>query len=194
MKLFFMALASVAMLANQSPANAQAFGLQMGQKHGELNVKEDGGGMLYFIIPPIPHPDFESYLALITPKGGLCRVTGIGKMLPNDPVGMAVKIRFKSLESSLSSKYGSSKRSDFLKSDSIFRKEQEWVMGIFKQERYLFTVWDSEQKSNLPRNLDSINLQVQAADHAASFVNVSYQFSNFDLCLKEIRAVSNRAL
>ena len=31
---------------------------------------------------PVPHEAFEGYMALITPKAGLCQVTGIGRTFP----------------------------------------------------------------------------------------------------------------
>ncbi len=192
MNLFVVALASAVILVNQSAANAQAFGLQMGQKLEELNVKSDQGGQNYQIIPPLPHPDFENYMAVVTQKAGLCRVLGIGKTFSNDSYGSYAKSTFNSLENFLNSKYGPSKRFHFLKTKSIWNEDREWVMSILKNERVLSSYWGFE-RPKLPNDL-RINLSVRALSSSESYLNIFYEFANIDACTEELKTTSNRGL
>lgn len=194
MKLFLIIFASFVGVFNHSPASAQAFGLQMGQKLSELNIKSDDGEQRYTVVPPLLHPAFEFYVATVTKKAGLCRIAGIGTTYKNDSFGSGVRSRFDSLEASLNSKYGSSKRFDFLKYKSIWHESREWVMAIFKKERTLSAYWDAEEGSVLPKGLRSINLYVAALNSSDSYVNIIYEFSNYDSCKEERDAISNSGL
>ena len=163
-------------------AGVNAFGITKGQKASSLSVIKKIDALNYQISVPTPNPEFDMYIARVSPRSGVCRVSGIGKTHEDDRYGAATRAAFERLQGSLERKYGSFKNYDYLKAGSIWKDPQDFHMAILKKERSLTTFWDDEEGSNLPDGLDSIMLQANAVT-SGPYVTVAYEFSNIGDCV-----------
>ena len=187
-------LGTDAPLANENVTNAQAFGLRMGQKLEEINVKADKGKQVYEVAPPLPHPTFDYYTATVTEKAGLCRVMGFSKIFENDAFGTNVRSEFNKIVELLSSKYGPSKKFDYLNHNSIWNEDRYWVTAVYRNERSLSAYWQEQHNSVLPKGLKGISIFVSALNASDAYIIINYEFQNFEEYKKERDAINNQGL
>lgn len=178
----FAFLSTLFVIAQTGLASAQAFGVQMGQKAENLKTLENLGNGSYKINAPLPHPEFEGYVAVVGPTTGVCLVRGVGKNHANDKFGLSIRQKFTELETALQKNYGRFLKTDFLRSGSIWRESSEWVMAIKQNERAYEAAWDKTEGSKLPDGLTEIILYVAAADSSTSWIGLQYRFSNNSAC------------
>ncbi|MDN8904748.1 hypothetical protein Q0O86_14480, partial [Staphylococcus aureus] len=61
-----------------------------------------------------------------------------------------------------------------------------WMMGLYKQERYLSARW-KEQNDNMKENeLSSIAVEARADSGSNGYIFLQYTFANNPECVKEI--------
>ncbi|HDX8364583.1 TPA: hypothetical protein RQN02_003921 [Aeromonas veronii] len=171
------------------------FGLAMGMTtemfKGQL--KPAGKGVYLFDNPPKPHPQFEQYAVKISDKSGLCWVKGIGKDIMANGHGVQLKSQYDDFEKKLDERYGSHKRTDFLVAGSIWKEPQDWMMGLHKEDRYLFSVWEGGKKS-LPNDLSQVALVANATNGQEGYLSLEYSFSNKNICDEEIKEHNDAGL
>tara|TARA_R110000744_G_scaffold87693_2_gene171152 strand:+ start:279 stop:893 length:615 start_codon:yes stop_codon:yes gene_type:complete len=165
-------------------ASAQAFGIEKGNPIGSLNVVREVDEFYYIVTVPKPHPEFESYSVRTSSETGVCQVTGIGKDHDSDRYGTSVKSAFSSLSNSLNNIYGANKSYDFIQNGALWDEPNEWVMSLKQNERFYRTYWNEEHKSDIPEGLKGIGLGVYATSSDSAYVKLTYEFDNFDVCLK----------
>ena len=92
-----------------------AFGLEFGQALPEKAepIPDNQGG--YVVEAPSAYPEFERYLVTYHETTGVCAIIGVGKTYEDDEWGIAVKSSYEKLISTLSKKYGSVQRQEFLR-------------------------------------------------------------------------------
>ncbi|MBI0447015.1 hypothetical protein D9600_13890, partial [Deinococcus sp. DB0503] len=78
---------------------AQTFGLQSGMKLEALQklpgFRKLSSDFTYAITtPPTPNAQFETYMLLVTPKAGLCKVLALGKTNRADSYGDTLRNQF----------------------------------------------------------------------------------------------------
>jgi len=136
---------------------AGPFGLSAGMTKAQLNkiikLKPSGKHTCKVSSVPKSNSAFESYILLITPKAGLCKIMAIGKTVTTSVHGTELIQVHDILSETLTKKYGSGTRYDFLKSGSIWHEPQEWMMGLKLKERVLATSWPESEGATLPDNL-----------------------------------------
>jgi hypothetical protein len=153
----------------------------MGQTVSSLRVIKKIDEMDYEIQVPIPNPEFESYVARISPSSGVCRVSGLGKTHTNDRYGFETRSAFARLKASLGARYGSSKNYDFLNAGSIWNDPQDWHMALQKEERTLASFWSKEHESALPATISGIMLDTRAVS-SGPYLALAYEFTNMTDC------------
>lgn len=171
------------------------FGLYMGMtkaelaKLGKLENREPG----VFVIDPVPqsHPDFESYMLLVSERHGLCRIMAIGKTISTNVYGTAITAKFEQIRDAISSKYGKRKNFDFLNAGSIWNEPRDWMMAVLKEERTLASYWNEEIGSNLVDQVAAIGLKVMALSDDSAYLTLSYDFENVDPCVEDIKSRAN---
>jgi hypothetical protein len=176
------------MLSVLSPnADAQAFGIRMGQKvaslDGAVEHKESRGRATrqYSVkTVPLPHSEFESYTVLETTKQGICKVVGIGKTHSADKYGVSLRSAFDDLDAALTSKYGEGKKFDFLHSGSIWSDADEFAMSLRLEERSLSKFWEMNEGA-----ISSIALTAHALSPTDTYLRINYEFTNFEDCIAE---------
>ncbi len=67
---------------------------------------------------PIPNSFFKSYILIVTPKAGLCKINAIGVDINSSDFGDQIKEAFDSIESILNTKYSRGYRHDYLKMEA----------------------------------------------------------------------------
>lgn len=195
--LLSLSLPSMAVAQSSAAPPAEPFGFHMGMSLAELRktvplVADSTSSYLFSTTTaPKPNSQFESYLLVVSPKYGLCKLSAIGTNVSTDGYGMEVKQRFSDIKAALTDKYGPSKSYDFLHAGSIWDENQDWMMGIAEHERDMVTFWDSDEHSTLPSNLTAIELQAHALSAHIGYVNVAYQANTGAACLKEMKAANN---
>ncbi|WP_340617519.1 hypothetical protein [Xenorhabdus entomophaga] len=170
------------------------FGLQAGLT--KKNIEDMTGSNLVpiensvnlYVADKLPkkNTEFKTYALLISPTAGLCQIRAISKNIKTDSYGISLKSKFEDLKISLDSIYGESKKADFLLPDSIWEKPQDWMMGLYKEERFLSAEWESKSETLEKNYLDSIALEARANDRSDGYLFLQYNFENNKKCKEEI--------
>lgn len=142
---------------------------------------------------PEPHKAFDNYVLVISETTGLCMVRGIGKNITTSSHGIQLKSNFEDLDKVLSKLYGPSEKTDWLLPGSIWKQPEDWMMGLVKEERFLFAQWPGAEQ-DLKYNIESIALAAKALNSGAGYLILEYSFSNYDTCKQEAENESNDAL
>jgi hypothetical protein len=180
-------------------ATAGPFGLDMGMSVADLQkvAKIEGAGSADVFRSrsvPNPHPAFQTYLMLVSPTLGLCKVTAVGAPVKSNAFGDAIKRQFDELEESLKTKYGNSKRFDFLQVGSIWNEPKDWMMALTKKERSLDAYWNANERSMLSNDIAVIHLEAVGLSRESGLMRLSYEFSNFKQCFEESKRKRDSAL
>lgn len=178
-------------------AYAGPFGLEKGMTVSDLEravgrlERTSSAGVYKSAKVPKPHREFEYYLFVVTPATGLCKIHAVGKDVEEDAYGFELRRRFASLSGQLTAIYGSPRTRDFLRSGSIWKEENEWMMGLSKNERVLMAHWPKESDATLKDAIEAIELQASALNSSDGYLALIYQFDNFDAC-SSARSQSDR--
>jgi hypothetical protein len=152
-------------------------------------------GVYRSVRVPAPHEAFESYNFIVAPSTGLCKVWATGKTIENDAYGSEIRSAFNRLETALDAKYGPHDRLDFLKSGSIWDEPREWMMSLSERERTLISYWGLDQnKGKTPPPVETVSLRASGLSRSSGWLTLSYEFSNVDKCLDEIKKMDNSSL
>ncbi|MDC9582997.1 hypothetical protein PSI15_15755, partial [Xenorhabdus sp. PR6a] len=178
------------------------FGLQAGLT--KKNIEDMTGSTLtpakgsvnLYLIDNLPknNNEFGSYGLLISPTVGLCQIRAIGKDIKTDSHGLSLKSKFEDLKTSLDSIYGKGEKTDFLLSGSIWKEPQDWMMGLYKEERFLSAEWESKSEALQKNNLNFIALGARADSDSEGYLFLQYTFENHKECKEEIENAKKSSL
>ncbi len=205
---------SISQTANVSPAPSPnpsestippgdgPFGLEEGlskndieQMIGNTLVLVEGTKNLYVTNSmPKENDSFEKYALLISPKVGLCQIRALGKDIPADSFGIALKSKFNEIRELLDSIYGKGKESDFLLPGSIWKDPQDWMMSLYKKERALSSTWSQKNDALNKNKLSQIGLDTRAPTNQSGYILLQYTFSNNSTCDTEEEAEKKSSL
>lgn len=161
---------------------------------GESSTLLPGSKNAYLLnTAPKPHGAFEKYVAVIGDVSGLCVVRGIGKDITSSRHGIQLKTSFNEMDATLSELYGSSEKTDRLLPGSIWKEPEDWMMGLVKEERFLFAKWPRKGQV-LKNDLDSVFLGVRAKSSDTGYLVLEYLFQNHEQCDEESKAAEKSAL
>lgn len=131
--------------------------------------------------------DFESYTLVVGPHQGLCKIAGIGRNISTSSQGIELRSAFDRLESMVAERYGTGSRIDQLLPGSIWQEPNDFMMGLVKKERHLETYWLKDKPdAHLPPDIEAISLEANGLRSDVGYMDVSFEFNNFDACQKEI--------
>lgn len=177
-------------------AVAGPFGTEMGQKPDQFTNLErvEISGPLekvfsLYITDTLPkmNPLFQKY-HLIFGKDGLARIDASSETYKDDAYGVHVRNSYDIIKKQLIKKYGEPKSYDFLRKDSIWTREKDFVIGLYKGERHLSSIW----KTNLPDNISRILLLVHGNSPEESYLSLAYEYKNYDEIQKKIDEVKKK--
>lgn len=141
------------------------------------------------------HPDFNSFLVVVTPEQGLCKIVASSKEIETSGFGTELQSKYKILVEALAEKYGAPGNTfDFLRNGSIWEEPRNWMMGLKEKERRLSAHWSKPQINNLPDSLASISTTAGAYSSSTGFISLVYEFDNFAECLTVMKSKTNSSL
>ena len=172
------------------------FGLWMGMSLQDLGseYRELAPAKYKIETVPKPHSAFETYIAMVAPKNGLCWIKALAPTLQTNVFGASLRAAFDSMEEKLNVTYGKSKRTDFIMSGSLWTDPQYWMQSLISQDRFLMTEWAPKHGSRLKDSLTSIALIVSATDTTAGHISIEYSFENMKTAEEELAAAEDDAL
>lgn len=187
---------SVTPEAKLAPPKQGPFGLEKGVTISDieamvgtsLSVANENQNLYIISSAPKGNPEFESYLLMISPTIGLCQIRAIGKSVTTNRFGHQIKSNFEGLQASLKSVYGAPKTLDQLLYGSIWKDSSDWMMSLYKKERYLISEWSSSEAAPLSNDIESVNLEARATGSSSAFLYLQYSFNNLSTCNEEIEA------
>lgn len=191
-------VAALPAAAQSAPAGERptVFGVTAGMPLAQLlkvaTPSESSPGVYEFNEMPVRHPDFEDVLVVASEQHGVCKVIAIGVTRTVSAYGTELKSVFDRLEESLTAKYGTGERFDFLKRGSIWDEARDWMMGLHQGERVLMSVWGDD--SGLGLGMSMIALQTKTLSGTRAYVNAAYEFDTFEACQKAVNEEANSVM
>lgn len=128
---------------------------------------------------PKPHPLFDDYRLLFSPKHGLVKMYGLSRNISTSPYGDVLKEQFAKVRDQIKPTYGKYEEFDFLKTGSIWNEPRDWMMGLLKQERTLACFWNHETGANLDAFIVEVRLEAHALEKNAGVLTLQYEFVGF---------------
>jgi len=166
------------------------------------------GGILYECSvdnPPNPHPLFDFYVVSVHDELGILEITGMGKINKNDKYGWIVRGAFDRVVKSLDGKYGANLRHvvnepvpvgnpsgfsqtyDYLKSSSIWNRDDDFLTALENSDRLLSKAYYLEGYDPL----SCISVRAGASSASESYLNVRYEANSFRRILKEAQSAQD---
>lgn len=177
MRAVILGLTLVAALSGH--ANAQAFGLSVGQKLDQIpgaQVSADDPAQ-YLIIPPKPDAAFPTYKAYIYPETGLCEVDGYGPALEGAEGAKAAIIYQAKMAAELDKSFGKGAEDIYGDGSATSTIEDDLLAAEISVQRTY-----SKQANTLPDGVSSVVLFLQSEEGIPQ-VSVAYYFDNEDACM-----------
>lgn len=169
---------------------ADNFGLTMGLASHELKtVKDDGApaGMLRILTVPIPSGGYDKYLGQFSDEQGLCWVKAIGIDINSTPTGEEARSEFTVEKLRLIKLYGPAKEYDFKFRGETGDDLDNWLRAVNQGDRYVAAIWQLADGVDLPLNLESIGLVLNAASSEIAYLSLENTYNNIALCEQEIQ-------
>jgi hypothetical protein len=176
-----------------SPCYAGPFGFTYGETRkqviaevGQSNVLKSDEYSIKVSTAPKSHPGFEAYLLLFSPTKGLLKIVAIGKNIETNNAGEQLQETFHKTESSLNEIYGTPKTLDYLHAGSIWNEPRDWMMGIVKKDRVLFSMWETGEKVRA-EHISAVILEVDALDSETGYLRLIYEFDGWEELSDQIK-------
>ncbi|PWK42246.1 hypothetical protein [Pseudomonas sp. OV226] len=140
---------------------------------------------------PKPNDAFEQYGLVISPTVGLCVVRGISKTIQTNDFGHQLQAAYGTMKDALTSIYGKPKTYDFLMPSSIWKDSNDWMTGLYKQDRTLAAEW---RGPGIKNDINSISIDARALSRDKGYFVVEYTFNNSPECTAELKKQKNDSL
>jgi len=128
------------------------------------------------------------YIVRIHPKYGVYLIKAVGKEISTNGYGFALKSAFNDLLGSIEKTYGKYNKTDLLLPRSIWSDPDDFMMGLLKNERYLYAVWERKEGSNMPNDLETIAVMASALSGSRGYLTLEYYSTNYDKAKNEKQA------
>ncbi|WP_223507794.1 hypothetical protein [Pseudomonas sp. BF-B-25] len=140
---------------------------------------------------PKPNDAFEQYGLVISPTVGLCVIRGVGKTIQTNDFGHQLQAGYGAMKDALTTIYGKPKTYDFLMPSSIWKDSNDWMTGLYKQDRTLAAEWKGPGIKN---DINSISIDARALSRDKGYFVVEYAFNNSPECTAELKKQKNDSL
>lgn len=148
---------------------------------GNSAVVKTSGNQVTFKTAPSPHPEFEMYNAIFSPKQGLLKVVAYSRDIETADDGSELRSAFDRLKTGLEAKYGPSKKVDSCKGSEVDCESQFYMMELLEKNRSLFALWtDSPNAGNT-----GIVIEGRALGIHKGFIAITYEFPGWDQFVDE---------
>lgn len=140
---------------------------------------------------PKPNDAFDQYGLVISPTVGLCAVRAVGKTIQTNDFGHQLQAGYGTMKDALTAIYGKPKTYDFLMPSSIWKDSNDWMTGLYKQDRTLAAEWKGPGIKN---DISSISIDARALARDKGYFVVEYAFNNSPECTAELKKTKNDSL
>lgn len=172
---------------------AGPFGLEMGMSVKQVNsvansrveLLEDD---IYELTPPKTNNMFETYVVAIHPEYGVYVIRAIGIDIETNKYGYELKDAYEQVASGVQGKYGEYGEIDALLPGSIWNEPQDWMMGLYEEERFLLAEWSRDKGSTLPKDIESIYLVPKALSPSIGYIVLEYYSFDYNKIEEEEKA------
>ena len=148
---------------------------------GGSSVVKTSGNQVTFKTAPSPHPEFDLYNLIFSPRQGLLKVVAYSKDIQTSDDGSELRDAFDRLKSGLETKYGPSKKVDSCKGSDVDCESQFYMMQLMEKNRSLFALWaDSPSAGNT-----GIVIEARALGINKGFIAITYEFPGWDQFVDE---------
>lgn len=183
--------AGVVVAASATPSGAVSgdgpFGFRAGMSKaqvitlvGERSIEPSEIANFYHLnTAPKPHPDFDHYSLVISPKAGLVRVVAMSRQIPTSSYGEVVKAEFTKIRDQVAKTYGRYEEYDYLQRGSIWKEPWEWMSALEAKERNLSCFWRRETQADLRNSVIEVILEAKNLDIKHGMVLLTYTFSGY---------------
>jgi hypothetical protein len=171
------------------------FGVQMGMSVKKLVNCSKVPGRSFYDCATLPktHSAFGSYIVKAIEPVGVCWVKAIGNEIENDAYGTKLRDSVDQLADQLGLTYGSEKKEkwDRLLTGSRWKDSDDWMMGLYKEERMYAFFWQFER----PEKNDVKELAVFAVGTGpgSGRADVEFTFANKTQCEDAIKSQEAQA-
>jgi len=145
---------------------------------GEHAIEASKESTLTLTTVPNPYPEFEKYIAMISPEKGLLKIVAIGRNIDTNSFGEELHDKLIEIRDAVAKTYGEPKTLDFVRSGSIWNEPRDWMMGLLKKERTLTAYWDL--RSSTPNHITLVDLQAKALSMDKGYLTLSYEFEGWE--------------
>lgn len=160
----------------------------------KLQLSDEAENLYMLKSPPKSNSSFDAYYVVVSPTVGLCAIRAIGKQIDTNSHGTQLRSSYDEMKSALTGIYGKPQNLEYLTQGSIWREPNDWMMGLYKQERAHWSKWEGKQSSPLKSNLSMVAVGAIALASDSGYVRVEYAFNNFTACTEEIKKKSQGSL
>lgn len=168
-------------LGSPGTANAQAFGIKLGDRIQNYKVL-NGDRNFFEVSPPIPHEEMSNYFVITSPQGEICSIAGNTRPISGDYTGTQTRKTYNAIKDALIRRYTNpSSEYDFIKSDATFSQKSNFRQSIEDNSRTLSSYWLADDGADLPPPLIGIGLEVSAIP-SGSYVSIKYEAENTETC------------
>ena len=148
---------------------------------GQRAVEKVEDDQLVLKTAPRPHPDFNTYIVMISPERGLVKFSAVGKIIHTSRYGEEVKSAFDETQNLVIKSYGPPAHAyDLLKSGSIWKEPEDWMAGLAKEERGLLSFWQFTPSiistNPSPSHLALVELKAHALSMEEGYLVLGYEF------------------
>lgn len=148
---------------------------------GAASVVKTSGNQVTFKTAPNPHPEFDLYNLIFSPKQGLLKVVAYSKDIHTADDGSELRDAFDRMKGGLEAKYGPSKKVDSCKGSDVDCESQFYMMQLMEKNRSLFALWaDSPSAGNT-----GIVIEGRALGINKGFIAITYEFPGWDQFVDE---------
>lgn len=140
---------------------------------------------------PKPNDAFDQYGLVISPTVGLCVIRAVGKTIQTNDFGHQLQAGYGNMKDALTAVYGKPKTYNFLMPSSIWKDSNDWMTGLYKQDRTLAAEWKGPGIKN---NINSIAIDARALARDKGYFVVEYAFNNSPECTAELKKTKNDSL
>jgi hypothetical protein len=165
---------------------------QIISRFGKEAVIAQSHDTLHIRTAPKPHPDFDDYILLFSPKYGLVKVATYGKTVQTGDDGAELQAAFARTVAAITQKYGKPTITyDACTGNSTQCKNSEfWMMSLKQKNRMLHAFWTPSQSTN---HVVNILVEATATGINSGKLHVSFELEGFKSYADELEAEKNKS-
>ena len=135
---------------------------------------------------PKPHNEFDAYILWHIEGIGVCALIATGKNIERDSYGVEIKRRVDDVKGQIEKKYGPpSDQFNFLNAGSIWDEPNDWMMGLYQNERRYIYYWSKNLGFKPVGTVEFILLEAIGLSRSTGSINLKFEYKSMGSCKTE---------